>query len=252
MSDSLPIVSIITPAYKCRETIRDTYESVKAQTFSSWEWIVIEDNSQDGTYEYLRGLLSNDPRLTLLRTDKNSGAAVARNLGIEKARGRYIAFLDSDDLWNPRKLELQLRFMEDNGHAFTFTNFDLLTKDGTIHHHECGKEVITYKSLLTKNRIGCLTVIYDVSIIGKVYMPLDCALREDHGAWLDITKRGIDAHLLKECLSVYRVREESVSSRKFRMAKYQYRLYRRHEGFGVIKSLYYLALCTLNRLFIKH
>lgn len=251
MDDSLPIVSIITPAYRCRETIRDSYEAVKKQTFLSWEWIVVEDDSQDGTFEYLQELVSKDSRVTLLKTPRNSGAAVARNIGIERARGQYIAFLDSDDLWKPEKLERQISFMEKNGYAFTFTNFDFLLHNGKTLPHESTKSVITYKSLLVKNRIGCLTVMYDTGLIGKAYMPLDCELREDHGAWLDITRRGISAYLLSDSLSVYRIRSKSVSSHKFRMVKYQYRLYRRHEGFGIIKSLYYLFLCTLNRLFIK-
>jgi teichuronic acid biosynthesis glycosyltransferase TuaG len=94
-----PLVSIITPAFNCKDTIKETYESIKSQTFESWEWIVVEDHSKDDTFEYIKELIKDDNQVVLLQTDKNSGAAVARNLGIEKASGKYIAFLDSDDLW---------------------------------------------------------------------------------------------------------------------------------------------------------
>lgn len=247
-----PVVSIITPAYNCINTIKEVYESLKSQTFSHWEWIVVEDYSNDESYKYIQHMTSGDARVRLFRTPKNSGAAVARNIGIENACGRFIAFLDADDLYKKDKLEKQIKFMEDNGYFFTFTNYDLMYGDGTKKQFRIKKDKLTYKSLLKTNSIGCLTAMYDAQKVGKVYMPLDCEKREDHGAWLDITKKGIIAYRLDEFLSVYRVGNQSVSSNKAKMVKYQYRLYRRHEKFGVIKSLWYVLLCSLNKIFKKY
>lgn len=247
-----PIISIITPAYKCKSTILETYESIKAQTFSSWEWIVVEDCSGDDTYEYIESLTQNDSRVVLLQTPKNSGAAIARNIGIEYAQGRYIAFLDADDLFVPTKLEKQIRFMSDNGYAFTFTNYNLLYASGTLKTCVVKKEFVNYKMLLKSNYIGCLTVIYDTKILGKVFMPLDCEKREDHGAWLDITRNHINAYRLGESLSIYRIGKKSVSSSKIKMIKYQYRLYRKHEKFNVFKSCWFVLLCTLFKVLFKY
>lgn len=247
-----PLVSIITPAFNCKATIKETYESIKKQTFESWEWIVVEDHSKDNTFEYIKELVKDDNRVVLLQTDKNSGAAVARNLGIEKASGKYIAFLDSDDLWKKEKLSHQIRFMEENNHFFTLTNYDLLYPNGKMKQYRIKYNVITYKKLLKSNHIGCLTVIYNSEALGKVFMPLDCKKREDHGAWLDITKKGISAFRLDESLSIYRIGENTVSSNKIKMMKYQYGLYRKHERFSVIKSMWYVLICSVNKLLKKY
>lgn len=244
-----PLVSIITPAFNCEKTIKETYESIKNQTFESWEWIVVEDHSKDDTFEYVKELIKDDSKVVLLRTDKNSGAAVARNIGIEKAKGKYIAFLDSDDLWKKEKLSHQIQFMQENNYFFTFTNYDLLYSCGKIKQHRIKYSIITYKQLLKSDHIGCLTVVYDSEILGKVFMPLDCEKREDHGAWLDITKRGIDAYRLDEYLSVYRIGEKTVSSSKFKMIKFQFKLYRKHEKFNYLKSMWYTLICCFYKLF---
>lgn len=247
-----PTVSIITPAYNCVKTITETYESIKKQSFKSWEWIVVEDCSSDNSFQVINELAKHNPKVVVLRTEKNSGAAIARNLGIEKAKGKYIAFLDSDDLWKENKLEKQIEFMQSNNFAFTFTDYDLLFDDGRVKSHTTKKNTIDYKSLLRRNDIGCLTVIYDKDLVGKVFMPTDCEKREDHGAWLDITRNGCLAHRLSESLSVYRIGSSTVSSNKYKMMKYQYRVYRNHEKFGPLKSAWYLLICTLNKIFRKY
>lgn len=243
------MASIVTPAYNCETTIKETYESIKGQSFSSWEWIVIEDHSTDRSYDVLRKLAEKDDRITLLRTDVNSGAAVARNLGIEHASGRYIAFLDADDLWYPEKLSHQISFMEKDQISLSFTDYDILTGNGKTKREHVKKEHITYRMLLTRNYIGCSTAVYDSSKLGKVYMPEDCEKREDHGIWLDITRTGVPAYRLDESLATYRLSDSSVSSKKMKMIRYQYRLFRRHEKFGPIKSTYYLCLLILKKIF---
>lgn len=245
-------VSIITPAFNCRDTIKATYESINNQSFSNWEWIVIEDHSTDESFDYIKKMIANDDRVTLLRTDSNSGAAVARNVGIQAAKGRFISFLDADDLWMPDKLELQVKYMKQNGYALTCSNYQLLYKNGATKEFRLKKDKITYKMLLRSNYLGCLTVIYDSEQLGKVLMPLDCEKREDYGAWLDITRNGVVAHCLDKTLSIYRIGSYSVSSNKLRMIKYQYRVYRTHEKFCVFKSLWFVLLCSLNKIFRKY
>ena len=142
--------------------------------------------------------------------------------------------------------------MEENNYAFTFANYDLLYKDGTIKQHRIKHDSVNYKQLLKSNYIGCLTAVYDANKLGKVFMPLDCIKREDHGAWLDITKKGINAYRLDEYLSIYRISDNSVSSNKFKMMKYQYKLYREHERFGVIKSIWYVIICSVYKIFKKY
>lgn len=247
-----PLVSIITPAFNCQKTIKETYESIKSQSFKSWEWIVVEDHSTDDTFEYVKQMIQGDGRVILLQTPKNSGAAVARNIGIEKASGRYIAFLDSDDLWKKEKLSNQIKYMQEKDYSFTFTNYDLLYPNGEIKQHRIKHDIVTYKKLLKSNHIGCLTAVYDSVVLGKVLMPLDCEKREDHGAWLDIVRTGVNAYRLDESLSIYRISSGTVSSNKTKMLKYQYKLYRKHERFNVIKSLWYTLICSVNKLFKKY
>lgn len=244
-----PIVSIITPAFKCSATIKDTFNSIVAQSFKDWEWIIVEDCSGDETYEFIQQLAKCDKRISVFKTNKNSGAAIARNIGIYNSSGRYIAFLDADDLWKPDKLKRQIEYMENNKYDFTFTDYDLLLKNGKIQKHNIKKQFVTFKDLLKRNYIGCLTAIYNAEHLGKIYMPLDCEKREDHGAWLDITKKGINAYRLSEYLSMYRIGDNSVSSNKIKMIKFQFLLYRKHLGFGALKSFWYTLICSLNKFF---
>lgn len=248
----MPLVSIITPAYKCKDTFADTFNSIISQTFSNWEWLIVEDNSNDGTFDFIKNLIKNDKRIKLYQTQKNSGAATARNVAIQNAIGKYIAFIDADDLWLPNKLEKQLAFMQENSCLFSCTDYDLLYENGKRSSYKLKKNRFTYRNLLTANAIGCLTVMYDSEKIGKVFMPLDCEKREDHGAWLDITKKNIVAYKLPECLSIYRVSNSSVSASKIKMFKYQFQLYRKHEKFGILKSFWYTCLLSLKKIFSKY
>ena len=248
----MPLVSIVTPAYNCINTIKKTYDSVLSQTFKDWEWIIVEDHSKDNSFDFIKEMTRNDKRVILLRTEKNSGAAVARNVGIEKASGKFVAFLDADDLWYPEKLEKQIEFMKNNDYLLTYTDYDLLLANGKTKQYVTKKSSFTYKSLLKTNGIGCLTAMYDASKLGKVYMPLDCEKREDHGIWLDMTRNGLIAYKLSAILSTYRVGNGTVSSSKFKMVKYQYLLYRKHEKFNIIKSAWYVFLCSFNKVFRKY
>ncbi|MCR4661087.1 MAG: glycosyltransferase family 2 protein [Clostridia bacterium] len=246
------LVSIVTPAYNCSKTILETFDSIKKQTYTNWEWIIIEDHSLDNTFELLSNLAKEDKRIVLLRTLENSGTAVARNMGIDNAKGRFVAFLDADDLWKPNKLEVQIKYMIENDVSFTYSNYDVLLPDGKIVSFAPKKGYADYKTLLKRNDIGCLTVVYDSTKIEKPYMPLDAQKREDYAAWLDVTKKGIKAIKINESLAIYRLGNATLTSNKKKMIKYHYRVYRHHEKFGVIKSLYYLFAFMMNKKFSKY
>lgn len=248
----MPLVSIITPAYNCSKTILETFKSIENQSYSNWEWIVVEDHSSDNTFELVNNLATANKKIVLLRTPKNSGTAIARNLAIDKAKGRFISFLDADDLWKPNKLQTQIDFMLKNNASFTYSNYDVLTEDDKITSFVPKKDFADYRTLLKRNDIGCLTVAYDTLKVGKAYMPLDAQKREDYAAWLDVTKRGIVAIRINENLAIYRLGNATLTSNKKKMIKYHYRVYRHHEKMGILKSLYYLFVFSLNKRFSKY
>lgn len=245
-------VSVITPAYNCFDTIQRTFDSIKNQTYTNWEWIVVDDCSKDKTLEKLYEIAKNDSRVKVFSIKQNSGVAVARNFGIQSANGRYIAFLDSDDTWMPNKLEKQISFMQKKDIAFSSTNYKVAREGKKDIFYRPKKEVVTYKDLLKSCSIGCLTVIYDKDKIGKIYMPVDAPKREDHATWLDITKRGFCCYVINEPLAYYYLSDKSVSSRKMRMFRYQYIMYRKHLKFNVVKSFYLTFLVAFNKIFFKY
>ena len=246
------LVSIITPLYNAASTIRETIDSVINQTYNNWEMIIVDDCSKDNSAEIVEEYCKLDKRIVLVRSPSNGGTAVSRNIATEKARGRFIAFLDADDMWKPNKLELQIKFMTTNGYSFCYSNYDIKKENGDVALFRPKKEFLSYKNLLKRNDIGCLTVIYDCSKIGKVYMPLDAPKREEYAAWLDCTKKGVIPFKIDESLAVYRLGSSTLTSNKLNMIKYHYRVYRNHEKFGPIRSAYYVFLFSLNKYFGKY
>ena len=248
--NNLDLVSIVTPAYNASKTIEKVFESIVNQTYGNWEWIIVNDCSTDETYGVLKKLSSKDSRIVICSLDKNSGAASARNTGIDKARGRYIAFIDSDDAWEKDKLEKQISFMKQNNYDFTCTNYYVLIEGKKEKPYINKYKRIDYKRLLKSNIIGCSTVIIDVQNIGKQYMPLDAIKREDHAAWLDILNKGVIAYRLEDCLTKYYISKKgSVSSNKARMFKYQYLMYRNHMKFSALKSFYFTVIVGIHKIF---
>lgn len=248
----MPLISVVTSAFNCEKTIEGTFRSVIAQTITDFEWIIVDDCSTDGTAKILDDFCHEDNRIKVIHCDANKGAANARNVGIEAAKGRYIAFIDADDVWKPEKLQKQLDYMKEHDCAFTYTNYYLLFPNGTIRLYRPKKLKLNYKQLLKQNNIGCSTVMYDTEKIGKVFMPLDAPKREDHAAWLDILKTGVEAFKINEGLAEYRVGVQSVSSNKFKMLKFQYKLFRDHEGFNPIKAFFCTLRLSLNKVFKKY
>lgn len=246
------LVSVITPMFNCEHTINETYKSIVAQNYTNWEWIVIDDCSNDKCFDIVKEISKKDKRVKVFSTDRNSGAAIARNIGIENSKGRFICFLDGDDLWLPQKLYVQVNYMVKNQFALTYSNYYVLYDDEKERIFNPKKSFCTYKTLLKSCDIGCLTAMYDTEILGKVYMPTDCLKREDYGLWLDITKKGYKGYKINECLAKYRLSNDSVSHNKFRLIKYQYRVYKRHEKFNFFKSLFYVFICSFKKVFFKY
>lgn len=228
-------VSIITPAYNCADYIADTIKSIQSQTYTNWELLITDDCSSDNTREIINKFASEDPRIKLLTLKNNSGAGVARNNSIEKAKGRFIAFCDSDDRWKPEKLERQIRFMVSNGYGLTYTSYETCNENGVVNGFvECLSK-ITYPKIIRDNGIGCLTAIYDAERIGKFYLS-SIRKRQDWCLWINIIKNTGPAFGLKDSLALYRLRNGSISSNKIEMLKYNFDVYHTVLGFNCIWS----------------
>jgi len=245
---SCELISIITPLYNSKKFIEETIESVLNQTYYNWEMIIVDDCSSDNGIEIVNHYKKQDNRIKLIKLKKNSGGAVARNTAIKEAKGRYIAFLDSDDLWHPKKLEKQIEFMQKNNYAFTFTKYQQMTEDSNLIDKFINvPEKISYRKALLINPIGCLTVIYDTQKVGKVYMPL-IRKRQDYGLWLKILKKEGYGYGLNENLAYYRLRDNSISASKMNLVKYQWKLYREVENLSIVESTFYLGCVTMSKL----
>jgi teichuronic acid biosynthesis glycosyltransferase TuaG len=237
-----PLVSVITPSYNSERFIEETIRSVQAQTYTNWEMIIVDDCSKDRTREIVKQYAEQDPRIRLIELTENSGAAVARNTALKAAKGKYAAFLDSDDIWLPQKLDKQISFMEERDIAFSFTQYRLMKVDGTLTDTviEVPKE-IDYKGLLKNTIIGNLTAVVNVEKTGQIQMP-NIRTRQDFALWLSILKRGFKAYGIQEELAYYRLVPGSISSNKVKAAKQTWRVYREVEKLGLL----YSSWCFLN------
>ena len=239
------LVSIITPSYNSARFIQQSVESVMSQTYNKWEMIIVDDSSCDNSKEIISSLCKKDARIKSVFLEKNIGPARARNLGIQKSSGKYIAFLDSDDLWDPYKLEKQISFMEDNNIAFSYTAYQSISEDGNTRYSIIkAPDVITYHDYLKNTIIGCLTVVLDRSQIGNLEMP-DIRSSHDMAFWLLILKRGFYAYGLNENLASYRLVGDSNSSNKIKAAKDVWRVYRNIEKL----NLFYSFWCFVHYIF---
>jgi glycosyltransferase involved in cell wall biosynthesis len=231
-------VSIVTPTYNSAQYIVDTYNSIRAQTYSDWEWLVVDDQSTDATYEIIQGLVNNDSRIRAFKNTQNLGAGLSRNVAIENSDGRFIAFLDSDDLWLPTKLAEQIDFMVKNNYAFTYTQYQKFNYIGEL-GVVMSRASVTYEQLLFSNVIGCLTVIYDTDIVGKVFMP-SIRKRQDMATWLTILKMVPRAYCLGKVLAMYRI-DSGMTSDKTKVLQSQWVFYRNYLGFSFVKACIYFC-----------
>ena len=231
------LVSIIMPSYNTALYIEETIQSVLNQTYSNWKLIIVDDCSNDNTDEVLEKI--KDPRIHYLKNEKNSGAAVSRNKALREAKGQWIAFLDSDDLWMRNKLEKQIQFMEENGYAFSYTNYEEIDVNGnktgvTV----TGPKKITKTGMFNYCWPGCLTVMYNAEKVGLIQIA-DIKKNNDYAMWLKVCKKA-DCYLLDETLGQYRKgRVGSVSTHSIKtMIGWHYKLYREAEDMRLIESLF--------------
>lgn len=234
-------VSIIVPVYRAADYIAETIEMVKRQTYGNWELILVDDCSPDDSADIIKEIcnLEETGRIRLIRKECNEGAAQARNTGIEAAVGRYIAFLDADDIWFPNKLERELAFMKEKQAAFVFSAYEFGDEDakGT------GKivkapERLTYKKALTRTVIFTSTVMFDMSKLNKAQIRMPNVESEDTAAWWKILKSGYTAYGLNEVLAIYRRPSKSLSSNKITAIKRIWNLYRKEEKLTISVSVF--------------
>lgn len=235
------LVSIITPVYNSEKYIGETIKSVLAQTHQNWEMLIADDCSKDNTAEIIKSF--NDERIKYIKLDNNSGAAVARNVSLEKAKSKIIAFLDADDMWKPEKLEKQLKFMLDNNYGFTFTGYEILREGENKVINVPSK--LNYGQFMKNTIIGTLTVMMNKDIVGEVRL---VNVKKDHDSmtWAKILREGNLAYGLNESLSYYRKVEGSISNNKFKAAKNHWNNCRNIEKLSVPKCLYYFFFYGLN------
>lgn len=245
------LVSIITPAYNCADYIEECIESIMNQTYQNWEMIIVNDKSIDNTQSIVESYVKKDSRIKLFNQEKNVGAAAARNKALELSQGRFVAFLDSDDVWKPNKLERQLDFMLINSYGFTFTSYELMSDKP-----EDKKKVfrvpkkINYNQYLKNTIIGNLTVVMDKELLGEIRV--EVGYLEDVLTWMKYLGQGNIAYGLDENLAMYRVAENSVSSNKFKNAKRYFWCLREKQKLSLVKSIYcqigYMFNATKKRL----
>ena len=235
-------VSIITPLYNGERFVAKTIESVLRQTYSDWEMIVVNDGSWDKGPEIVEGYCRKDSRIQLY-SQLNGGSASARNNGIRRATGRYIALLDSDDIWMPNFLESQLALMDEKNAVLVYgTHLRIDETDKECLTPFVVPEQVTYKDMLRTCSISCLTGLYDTKLYGKIYLREDFkSLRDDYIYWLEIIKKCGVAYGNQNVIAAYRLVNRSTTRNKKKVVKPQYRVYREVEGFGVLKSIYYLT-----------
>jgi len=234
------LCSIVMPLHNGAAYIEEAIDSIIAQTHKTWELIVVDDFSTDNGPLIVQRFAMLDNRITLIRSAENLGAAVTRNIAIDKAQGDFIAFLDCDDLWLPNKLSSQISFMQKNGYEFTFTWYDKVGESGEgLRSTVKPDHKISYRVLLRSNQIGCLTVMYDSRKLGKMYMP-NLRKRQDYALWLKILKQVEFGYCLDSILARHRIRRDSLSQNKFSLIKYNWRLFRGQEKMGLAASSYYL------------
>lgn len=244
------LVSIVVPVYNCESFIQETIVSVQAQTYQNWELILVDDCSKDKSAELIRKMAQTDERIRYVAQPVNQGAAKARNVGVDYAKGRFLCYLDSDDLWLPEKIETELFFAKKNQAAFVFTGYEFADERG----NGLGKvvhvpETITYKQALGNTTIFTSTVMIDRLQVETEDCKMPIIASEDTATWWKILKKyqigyGLDQNLVK-----YRRSQNTLSSNKFVAMKRIWNLYRMQEKLSVCKSCYYFVLWAFRAVF---
>ena len=222
------LVSIIMPSYNTAQYIGDSVRSVINQTYTNWELIIVDDCSTDHTDAVVASF--QDERIRYFKNERNSGAAVSRNKALREVKGKWVAFLDSDDLWHPEKLEKQIRFMKENGYSFSYTNYSEIDEQSQpLGRMVTGPKRITKTGMYNYCWPGCLTVMYDASVVGLIQIE-HIKKNNDYAMWLKVCRKA-SCYLLPEDLACYRKRQGSISRQSYvTMIRWHYKLYRESES----------------------
>ncbi|HDR7795232.1 TPA: glycosyltransferase family 2 protein [Bacillus luti] len=235
-----PYISVITPSYNSLRFIDETILSVQNQSYENWEMIIVDDASTDHSAVKIKTIIEGDSRIRLLSSKENIGAAKARNMAIKEARGKYIAFLDSDDIWLPNKLEIQLLFMEEKNVAFSYTSYSLIDENGKELNREVNvPKSVDYHYLAGNTIIGCLTVMLDREKIPCIEMP--SVQPEDTALWLNLLNKGYEAKGIQQVLAKYRIVTNSVSRNKIRAAFRYWKLLRAQKPLNSVQTFFYFS-----------
>ncbi|MGS0534565.1 glycosyltransferase family 2 protein [Pseudoalteromonas sp. SaAl2] len=245
MNSVVNLTTVITPVYNSEKYIKRVVECVQQQTVQVLEHILIDDGSSDSSVAILDELAKVYPNVIILK-QSNAGAGKARNAGIAIAKGKYIAFLDADDLWGSKKLENQISFMERTRCDFSYSDYFKVTGEG-LKELVVTPHTVHYNELLINCSIGCLTAVYNQDSLGKLYMS-DIRQGQDWSLWLKITRLGIVAYRSPECDAYYTVSKDSLSSFKLKKLINMFKIYRYSEKLSIIKSLWFLSRHSVNRL----
>lgn len=231
------MVSIITPTFNNEKFIAETILSVQAQTYQNWELLIVDDCSTDKTAEIISSFQEKDHRIKYFYNATNKGSALSRNIAIQKAKGKWIAFLDSDDMWHPHKLEKQIEFMKKNNYLFSYTNYcEIDSSSNERGILISGPKVISHKLMTAYCWPGCLTVMYDAEKIGLM-QSADIKINEEYALWIKITKQ-TNCYLLNENLAKYRKHNDSLTDQPYlKLIKWHYLMFRVAENKNVILSL---------------
>ena len=228
--------------------ITKTIHSVIRQTYSDWELLIVDDASTDGTVALVQNIAEQDDRIRYFVNAEHAGIAPTRNRCIEKSKGRFLAFLDADDVWHPNKLQQQLQFMLEHQVGFSYSSYDLIDENGKT----LGKTIqsagdLNYNDYLRNTIIGCSTVMIDTDKVGRVTVP-NFRTSEDTATWLDILRKGFKAYAIEEPLTSYRIRQKSASSNKMKAAADLWRVYRQHEKMSFCKTLCFFFSYAFNAI----
>ncbi|MCL2689227.1 MAG: glycosyltransferase family 2 protein [Chitinispirillia bacterium] len=237
---SLPLISIITPCYNSEQYIAKTIESVLAQTYTNWEMLITDDCSTDRSLEIVQSFAKEDKRIKIIRHEQNCGTAKARNTAIEASQGEYLAFLDSDDLWLPQKLEKQLSFMQKESCDFCFARYEHIDEKG----NPLGKTAkiikkLTYKQMMLHCFTGCLTVMYKQDLNNKIYSP-DLRNCNDYALFLKVLKHKKNAMGYNENLAKYRIVKNSLSRNKMNKLPSFIEMMTKHEKQNILSAYFLL------------
>lgn len=249
----MPLVSIVTPVYNAARWLPETLATVRAQTLTDWEQILVDDGSTDGSRALIAAAAAEDPRFRLLQSEGREGPSAARNLALDAARGRFIAFLDADDLWHPEKLARSVEWMETHGYAFIYHDYRHMSHDGAlVGERISGPEVLDFRTLHTRRGTGgCLSIVIDRERLPDFHFPRRFRYtHEDFCGWLSIIQQGIHGHRLPFDLGRYRLSAHSRSSNKRKAVTDTWIIYREFSKLPVARAAIWWTIYVWNSFWL--